>query len=193
MDALTHDLWLNFTDHQSSDNGLQRQTFPFLSVPRLSPCLAFSNSRLTNSITPALLLSLTQFLASTVHYQLWQNTRYIAIRQTCHIMLVRHCLTTNDRCAGALLCRRNLLFRVRFSGCFLLTAILRRWRILTYILSMKESLQHNLAFVLVYAEFLFLRRWFGFALTWLTFRLWVQQKAPICMDCILLCIIYRWV
>ena len=42
-------------------------------------------------------------------------------------------LTKTDRCAGASSWRRNQLFVLHFSGRFLLTAFLMRWRMSTYI------------------------------------------------------------
>jgi hypothetical protein len=40
--------------------------------------------------------------------------------------------------------------------------------------NIEENLQHNFAFPHVQAEFLFLRRLFGFPLTFPTFRLWIM-------------------
>jgi len=49
------------------------------------------------------------------------------------LFFAEKCLTTTDRCPGALSCRRNQLLVLHFSGRFVLTASLSRRRMPMYI------------------------------------------------------------
>ena len=63
----------------------------------------------------------------------WTQGRSGGYSNVFTLFFVKKSLTITDRCAGALSWRRNQLLFLQFSGRFLLTACLRRWRKSMYI------------------------------------------------------------
>jgi hypothetical protein len=80
------------------------------------------------------------------------------------LCLARHILTTIDRCAGAMLCITNPIFRVQLpihlshclSEAHFFVYSIPSWNkfIVDVTLSIKENLKHNLAFALLWEKVL---------------------------------------
>jgi hypothetical protein len=74
--------------HQSSGNGFQKRTFPFLWISELSPCLTHSNSRLTHQ--PALKNSSLTHTANCPAYHISRRTSRIHVSEklsSLHLLL----------------------------------------------------------------------------------------------------------